>query len=96
MWLPSYYQLGAAEVKDPIGGGNTYLGGFTAGWKSSKDIVQASIYGNVAASFAIEQIGLPSCQTNDSAEICNGVGVMKRLAEYKAQLKSLKPTNKSV
>jgi sugar/nucleoside kinase (ribokinase family) len=32
VWVPSYYEAGAAEVVDATGGGNTYLGGFLQGW----------------------------------------------------------------
>lgn len=86
VWLPPYYEPSAVKVIDPTGGGNTYLGGFIAGWKASGDIHEASMYGNVAASFAIEQIGLPSCEVSDGEEIWNGTRVMERLAEYRARL----------
>jgi sugar/nucleoside kinase (ribokinase family) len=88
VWLPPYYDAKAVKIVDPTGGGNTYLGGFAEGWKASKDIVEASVYGNVAASFALEQIGLPYCQMSDDEETWNGVRVMERLSEYKARLKS--------
>ena len=88
VWLPPYYQSSATKVVDPTGGGNTYLGGFIEGWKASRDITEASMYGNVAASFAIEQIGLPSCEAGDGEETWNGVRVMQRLSEYKEQLSS--------
>ncbi|KAI4638540.1 hypothetical protein J4E93_010095 [Alternaria ventricosa] len=88
VWLPPYYEPSAVKVIDPTGGGNTYLGGFIAGWKASGDIHEASMYGNVAASFAIEQIGLPSCEVSDGEEIWNGTRVMERLAEYRARLSS--------
>lgn len=94
VWLPPYYQSGAAEVVDPAGGGNTYLGGFIAGWIASKDAVKASAYGNVAANFAIEQIGLPSYQMRGDEEIWNVVRVMERLAKYKARLESLEPIDR--
>ena len=88
VWLPPYYESSAVKVVDPTGGGNTYLGGFIAGWKTSGDITEASMYGNVAASFAIEQIGLPSCEVNDGEEMWNGTRVMARLSEYRERLSS--------
>ena len=94
MWLTPYYQSQAAEVIDPTGGGNTYLGGFIIGWKVLKDIVEASLYRNVAASFAIRQLGLPSCPMRHGEEIWNGVGVIKRLSEYKARLELQKLIDK--
>ncbi|KAF1842052.1 Ribokinase-like protein [Cucurbitaria berberidis CBS 394.84] len=87
VWLPPYYQDGATKVVDPTGAGNTFLGGFIEGWKRSQDIAEASAFGNVAASFALEQIGLPSCQMRGGKELWNGVQVMDRLTEYKALLK---------
>lgn len=86
VWLPPYYESSVAKVVDPTGGGNTCLGGFIAGWKASGDIAEASIYGNVAASFAIEQIGLLSCELSDGEERWNGARVMEHLAEYRARL----------
>ncbi|KAH7380178.1 putative PfkB family kinase [Pyrenochaeta sp. MPI-SDFR-AT-0127] len=87
VWLPPYYQKGASNVVDPTGARNAFLGGFIHGWKASQDVEEASIYASVAASFALEQIGLPSCQTDGDGETWNGVQVMERLAEYKALLK---------
>ena len=86
VWLPPYYESSVTKVVDPTGGGNTYPGGFIAGWKASGDITEASMYGNVAASFAIKQIGLPSCEVSDGEEMWNGIQVMERLSEYKERL----------
>ena len=94
MWLPPYYESSSNKVVDPTGGGNTYLGGFIAGWKATGDIAEASMYGNVAASFAIEQIGLPSCQRVDGEETWNGARVMERLSQYKARLMPSKQSEK--
>jgi sugar/nucleoside kinase (ribokinase family) len=88
VWLPPYYQLGATKVVDPTGAGNTFLGGFMQGWLSSQDMKEASTYGNVAASFAIEQIGLPQCEKVGEEELWNGVNVRDRLEEYKARMQS--------
>lgn len=54
---------------DVTGGGNAFLGGFCAGLASQMneqidhdgfvDFETAAIFGNVAASFAIEQVGMP-------------------------------------
>ncbi|KAF1947637.1 putative PfkB family kinase [Clathrospora elynae] len=82
-WLPPYYSKGAKEIADPTGAGNTFLGGFIRGWNDTYDTAEASIYGNVAASFAIEQIGLPSLKHEDQKELWNGVDVMGRHSEYK-------------
>jgi sugar/nucleoside kinase (ribokinase family) len=44
---------------NPVGAGNAYCGGFLAGWIETRDVVAAGLCGTVAASFVIEQIGLP-------------------------------------
>jgi cytidine kinase len=48
------------QVVDPVGAGNAYCGGFLAGWVAAKDITTAGLYGSVAASFLVEQVGLPA------------------------------------
>jgi sugar/nucleoside kinase (ribokinase family) len=85
-WLPSLYGKGSSEVIDPTGAGNTFLGGFVAGWQKTGDVREAVCYGHVAASFALEQIGLPKLETNEGSVVCNGVAVGERLHEYKRQL----------
>jgi sugar/nucleoside kinase (ribokinase family) len=84
-WLPAYYPDGSPQVVDPTGAGNAYLGGYMMGWHRTKNIVEASIYGNVAASFALEQIGLPECKQQGD-EAWNGVRVVGRLHAYKERL----------
>jgi sugar/nucleoside kinase (ribokinase family) len=46
-------------VVDPVGAGNAFCGGFLAGWVLTGDLRTAGLYGVVAASFLIEQVGLP-------------------------------------
>jgi sugar/nucleoside kinase (ribokinase family) len=88
VWLPPFYQLGTTKVVDPTGAGNAFLGGFMQGWIASQDMREASIYGIVAASFAIEQIGMPRCEVVGQDEFWNGVNVQHRLEEYKARLQN--------
>lgn len=47
-----------AQVVDQTGAGNTYCGAFLAGWMETGDLVEASCYGAVAASFALEVTGV--------------------------------------
>lgn len=56
---PAYHYNSQDRVIDPTGGGNSYLGGFITGLQRTNDINIASVYGNVAAGCAIEQIGMP-------------------------------------
>ncbi len=46
-------------VVDPTGAGNAFCGGFLAGWVQTGDLRRAGLYGVVAASFLVEQVGLP-------------------------------------
>ena len=55
------YQVPAMDttVVDPTGAGNAFCGGFLVGWVQTGDLRLAGLYGSVAASFLVEQIGLP-------------------------------------
>lgn len=56
------WQIPAVPVKlvDPTGAGNAYGGGFMAGWVLTGELKTAGLYASVAASFLVEQVGLPS------------------------------------
>lgn len=85
-WLPTFYGSGVFEedslVVDPTGAGNAFLGGYGVGYTQTGDAVQAACYGSVAASFALEQIGMPRKVDQDGTEMWNGVSVQARLREY--------------
>ncbi|KAJ4322422.1 hypothetical protein N0V94_002409 [Neodidymelliopsis sp. IMI 364377] len=93
MHVPAFYSHGDERVIDPTGAGNAFLGGYIAGWLQSEPATEKSVgdgdeqgawealcCGSVAASFALEQIGLPR------AELVNGRVGEERLREYKARL----------
>jgi sugar/nucleoside kinase (ribokinase family) len=92
VWLPSYHKQenpGSAnlttpdKVIDPTGAGNAFLGGFAIGLLETKNDIKAACYGTVAASFAVEQTGLPGMvDTEDGRELWNNVSVRSRLIEY--------------
>ena len=84
-WFPAFYATGAPKVIDPTGAGNAFLGGFTIGFQKSRNISEAACFANVAASFALEQIGLPSRETCEGKELWNGEEVSARLSEYRAK-----------
>lgn len=86
LWLPSFYGNNSRQVVDPTGAGNTFLGGFMTGWDCFHDLRKASIYGNVAASFALEQIGLPVLEADGDHEVWNGDQVIHRLQDYESRL----------
>ncbi len=75
------------QVVDPTGGGNAFLGGFAVAVARGKALDEAAVWGNVAASFAIEQVGVPvlGCDA-EGRETWNGCRVEDRCAAYEATL----------
>ncbi|KAK9476688.1 Ribokinase-like protein [Lipomyces japonicus] len=93
VWLDAYHLSSSQDkVVDPTGGGNCFIGGMSAGYVlSGGDVVEAAVYGNVAASLAIEQVGVPNLIVTKSGnsnkhELWNGINVFDRLREYKARI----------
>lgn len=79
------WQENKTETWDVTGGGNAFLGGYCVGLLSRPndqidnfgftEFELAATYGSVAASFAIEQIGMPTLsQSGDGKELWNGDG----------------------
>ncbi len=52
--IPAY----PARVADPTGAGDSYCGGFLAGFKQTYEPLQAALYGSISASLTIEGSGL--------------------------------------
>ncbi|CAG8958476.1 hypothetical protein HYFRA_00009790 [Hymenoscyphus fraxineus] len=70
-------------VVDPTGGGNAFLGALSVGLARQKTILEATAWGSVAASFAIEQVGVPTVGVDEEGrETWNGVRVEERLEEF--------------
>ncbi|KAL2808053.1 Ribokinase-like protein [Aspergillus granulosus] len=93
-WLPPFYKLGLGgernpKVVDPTGAGNAFLGGYASGYLRTGNPVDAACYGAVAASFALEQVGMPVLEKNvtrngpGDEEVWNGESVLGRLREYR-------------
>ncbi|KAI1821528.1 Ribokinase-like protein [Xylaria intraflava] len=75
------------KVVDPTGGGNTFLGGLAVALARGKGLEEAAAWGSVAASFAIEQTGIPTLGYDDEGrETWNGVRVEDRFEEFKTRL----------
>jgi hypothetical protein len=51
--IPAY----PARVMDPTGAGDSYCGGFLAGYRQTYDPLQAALYGSIAASLTLEGSG---------------------------------------
>ena len=79
------------KVVDPTGAGNAFLGGFCIGllkdtaYLSANCYERGALYGSVAASFAVEQVGTPTLTPNPryGREQWNGVYVQDRLRSYR-------------
>ncbi|KAJ5871252.1 uncharacterized protein N7529_003605 [Penicillium soppii] len=90
-WLHPFHIAGigeqqATKVIDPTGAGNAFLGGYSIGYlQTGGDIIQAACYGSVAASFALEQVGMPAMNNEGDEELWNGASVLGRLHEYRAR-----------
>lgn len=87
-WIPAYWTKGDAErVVDPTGGGNTFLGGLAVALARGCSMEEAACWGAVAASFAIEQVGVPALgRDEDGEETWNGARVEDRLQELKERI----------
>ena len=108
-WWPAYHkpydELKAKErttwtqkVVDPTGGGNAFLGGFSMGLIRDPNggisqFEQAAHWGAVAASFVIEQVGMPKLTlAADGTELWNGESAISRWDKYiKPLLDPLRP-----
>ncbi|KAH8894032.1 Ribokinase-like protein [Thozetella sp. PMI_491] len=88
-WLPPYFtdEEGKSKVVDPTGGGNTFLGALGVALVRGKSMEEACLWGSVAASFAIEQVGIPVIGTDENGEeTWNGARVDDRLRELQGRL----------
>ncbi|KAI7027161.1 hypothetical protein KC355_g422 [Hortaea werneckii] len=85
VWLPSYYSSKSHMVVDPTGAGNAFLGAFSIGFQETGSFIEAAKYGQVAASFVVEQVGLPTKFGHGDREIWNNCNVRERLAEYQTR-----------
>ena len=82
-WIPAYHTDGR-RVVDPTGGGNGFLGGLAVGMvRTGGNVVEAARMGSVAASFCIEQVGVPVLSKMEEGERWNGVSVTERLEEFR-------------
>ncbi|KAL6858502.1 Ribokinase-like protein [Trichoderma novae-zelandiae] len=85
-WIPAYFK-DSKDVVDPTGGGNTFLGGLAVALARGKSYEEAAVWGAVAASFAVQQVGMPTLEREqDKSETWNGSVVLDRLREFEARL----------
>ncbi|KFY93849.1 hypothetical protein V498_04233 [Pseudogymnoascus sp. VKM F-4517 (FW-2822)] len=84
-WLPSYHTT-PDKVIDPTGGGNAFLGALAVMHARGAGLEEAARWGNVAASLAIEQVGMPVVSVDERGkERWNGVLVGERMKELECR-----------
>lgn len=102
-WVPAYWtKEEQAQVIDVTGGGNAWMGGLCAGLLISNGDYRAgepepldqadqlaSIYASTAASFAIQQRGLPKLETTSSGDQWNGDDPWRRLRSLRTRVDEL-------
>ncbi|KAK2459840.1 hypothetical protein APHAL10511_008161 [Amanita phalloides] len=65
VWIDAFWTPNdGSKVRDETGAGNTFLGGLAAGFILTGNMVEATLYASVSASFAIEQEGLPDLSSD--------------------------------
>lgn len=92
------------KVVDPTGGGNAFLGAYCIGLLTEPnplcltEFEMAAVYGSVAASFVIEQFGMPklSIRESDGQELWNGESAHDRMNIYERKLHVPKLTEKQI
>ncbi|KAH6635901.1 Ribokinase-like protein [Chaetomium tenue] len=81
-WFPALHEL--SRVVDVTGAGNAFLGAFAVTFSITSDLTEAAIAGTVAASFTIEQVGLPHRTTSLHGEdLWNGEAFATRMDQYR-------------
>lgn len=86
-WLPAFYGNDSAIV-DATGAGNTFLGALAFAMSArGEDVLKASALASVAASFSLQQIGLPSlCMEMGSRDLWNEDTFTRRCEIYRDRL----------
>lgn len=94
-WCPAYW-TDQKQVVDVTGAGNSFLGGLTAaldegndmheGGFSQSKLTPAVIWATVAASFIVQQDGLPTMTTVHGREFWNGEFAWTRVEKLKKRI----------
>lgn len=86
-WLPAFYDSDSLVV-DATGAGNTFLGALAFAMSvRGHNVIEASALASVAASFSLQQIGLPSLsEKSEGRDHWNGDTFARRYEIYQAQI----------
>lgn len=85
-WLEPWYKAGSDQIIDATGTNNAFVGAFTVSMQRGDNFIEAACCGIIAASFAIQQDGLPSVDWVDGVEMWNGENFVARLQKYREEL----------
>lgn len=55
------------QIVDPVGAGDAFCGAFAVAWHTTGDLAEAAISASVAASYMLEQIGLPPARPSSQS-----------------------------
>lgn len=85
-WLPAFY-ASDSKILDANGAGKTFLGALTFAMSAcGHDVVEASALASVAASFSLQQIGLPNLGSeSENEDTWNGDTFARRCETYRAR-----------
>jgi len=81
------------RIVDTTGAGNAFLGGLAVGLVRKKSLSEASRFGAVAASFMLEQIGLPVLDVGKDTEFWNGDTPIMRFDVLRSRERETDPSN---
>jgi ribokinase len=69
------------DARDPTGAGDSFCGGFLAGWLRHGDLREAALCGTVSASFTVEAPGLQAIQTATPNAAADRRAVLRRMIQ---------------
>jgi sugar/nucleoside kinase (ribokinase family) len=79
LWVPPYYRSENVALIPS----NAFLGGLAIGYHETGSWHEACCYGTVAASFVLEQIGVPVLDRRSGTEYWNGENARDRLTSFR-------------
>ena len=87
-WFPAFHESSdSSRIVDATGAGNAFLGAFAVTLSITSDLTEATIAGSVAASFVIEQVGLPHRTNSQNGEdMWNGEKFASRVDQFRTVL----------
>ncbi|KAF8076165.1 Ribokinase-like protein [Lyophyllum atratum] len=71
-WVDAFWTGGADDagrIVDVTGAGNSFLGGLAAGLLLTDDVLKATFYASISASFIVEQEGLPTLSRDEEGHL---------------------------